>query len=468
MVSAFTSLRGLLHDDGLDLVIAAGELSDAAEHPVAPLFSDRFVVAAGDGLAGELGERLTLRQLAELPYLVYRQGGAQSRADLQLDARGIARNPVITVESFVLVPHLLRGTRLAARAPRRARRRPGRVRGSRQMPERHLPTSHDVARRAGVSQPTVSRALRDDPNVSEETRLLVREAADELGYILSQRGRSLSTRLTGQIGVVVRDLANPFYLQVLDTVHDTLARDGLRMLVLTPDEDENAFLARLLDGSLDGAILTTTLLTSTLPAQLARRGFPFVLLNRSVDEPPGDVCVVDNLQGARLAAEELVRLGHREIGALFGPLNTSTGRDREAGFRRALLEHGITLPPERWQRGTFDFGYGFTGTLELLETGPTAIFAANDVVAIGAYNALRSRGITLPDELTLIGFDDIALASWNVFELTTIRQDINALVARSTQMLLERIGAGGSLSPRRVVVQPELVARATHGPPPRR
>jgi LacI family transcriptional regulator len=334
------------------------------------------------------------------------------------------------------------------------------------MPERHLPTSHDVARRAGVSQPTVSRALRDDPNVSEETRRLVREAATELGYIVSQRGRSLSTRLSGQIGVVVRDLANPFYLQVLDAVHDALARDKLRMLVLTPDEDDEALLARLLDGSLDGAILTTTLLTSTLPAQLARRGFPFVLLNRSVDEPPGDVCVVDNVEGARLAAEELVRLGHREIGALFGPLNTSTGRDRETGFRRALVDHHITLPAERWQRGAFDFAYGFTGALALLQTGPTAIFAANDVVAIGAYNALRSRGVAMPGDLTLIGFDDIALAAWNVFELTTIRQDIDTLVQRSTQMLLERISAGGSMSPRRVVLRPQLVARATHGPPP--
>jgi LysR family nod box-dependent transcriptional activator len=112
VVSGFTSLPSLLHDDGLDLVIAAGDFADAAELPVTTLFEDRFVVAAGDGLAGELGARLTARQLAELPYLVYRQGGAQSRADLQLDALGVARNPVVTVESFALVPHLLRGTRM--------------------------------------------------------------------------------------------------------------------------------------------------------------------------------------------------------------------------------------------------------------------------------------------------------------------------------------------------------------------
>jgi LacI family transcriptional regulator len=334
---------------------------------------------------------------------------------------------------------------------------------------RRPPTSHDVARRAGVSQPTVSRALRDDPNVSAQTRRLVRSAAAELGYILSQRGRSLSTRHSGQIGIVVSDLANPFYLEVLDTVHHVLARDGMRMLVLTPDEDDDAFLPRLLDGSLDGAILTTTTLDSKLPAELARRDFPFVLLNRAVDDAPGDVCVVDNVAGARLAAAELVRLGHREIAALFGPQTTSTGRDREAGFRQVLAEAAIELGPARSRRGPFDFTYGHDGTLELLETHPTAIFCGNDVVAIGAYNALRSRGVRLPDDLTLIGFDDIAMAAWSVFELTTVRQDIGRLVQRSTEMLLERIAqrdAGGpELPPRHVVLPPTLVKRATHGPP---
>jgi LacI family transcriptional regulator len=327
------------------------------------------------------------------------------------------------------------------------------------------PTSHDVARLAGVSQPTVSRALRDEQYVSEETRRAVREAAARLGYIPSHRGRSLSTRQTGQVGVVVSDLDNPFYLQVLDTVHHVLAADDLRMLVLTPDEDDDALAARLLDGSLDGAILTTTRLDSPLPGQLARRGLPFVLLNRAVDDAPGDVCVVDNVGGGRLAAEELARLGHREVAALFGPRTTSTGRDREAGFRAGLAAAGIALPDARWRRGAFDFAFGHAGAPELLDTGATALFCANDVIAIGAFNALRARGVALPDELTLIGFDDIAVAAWTVFELTTVRQDIDAMVQRSAEMLLERI-ADPELAPRRVVLPATLVERATHGPPP--
>ncbi len=327
------------------------------------------------------------------------------------------------------------------------------------------PTSHDVARRAGVSQPTVSRALRDDPSVSAETRRTVRQAADDLGYILSVRGRSLSTRATGQIGIVVSDLGNPFYLQVLDTFHQALSAVDRRMLVLTPDGDDQALLSRLLDGSMDGAILTTTVLASAVPAALVRRHFPFALLNRTVDDAPCDTCVVDNVAGARLAGEALVRLGHREIGALFGPQTTSTGRDREAGFRAVLDEAGIALPDTRVRSGPFDFAYGHAGVGELLASAPTAIFCANDVVALGAFNALRAAGVRVPEDLTLIGFDDISVAAWEVFQLTTVRQDIDRMVQTAADLLLERIDAPGRPL-EQVVLEPILVERATHGPPP--
>jgi len=335
------------------------------------------------------------------------------------------------------------------------------------MPRTPPPTSHDVARVAGVSQPTVSRALRDDPRLSEETRQRVQEAARALNYVPSQRGRSLATRSTGQVGIVVSDLGNPFYLQVLDSLHEELHQAGLRMLVLTPDDDRVP-LERVVDGSLDGVILTTTQLHSTLPAQLSRRGFPFVLLNREVDAAPGDVCVVDNTEGARLVAEELLALGHTAIAAVFGPETTSTGRDREVSFRAVLAGAGIELPPERWRRASFDFSEGHRCTLELLRSQPTALFAANDILALGAYNALYANGIRVPGDITLIGFDDVRLAAWEAFQLTTVSQDIEHMVKTSTELLLSRIAAGPDepLAPRRVVLPARLVRRATHGPPP--
>jgi LacI family transcriptional regulator len=331
-------------------------------------------------------------------------------------------------------------------------------------------TSHDVARAAGVSQPTVSRALRGDPRLSDETRKRVLEAAEALRYVPSQRGRSLATRSAGQIGIVVTDLGNPFYLQVLDELHRALRDTELGMLVLTPDRDGGVPLERLVDGSLDGAILTTTVLSSTLPAELSQRGFPFVLLNREVDDAPADVCVVDNHRGAGLAARELIDLGHTRIAALFGPATTSTGRDREAGFREMLADSGIPLPDSRWRRAPFDWSAGHAAAVELLESEPTALFCANDIVALGAFNALHGRGVRIPEDVSLIGFDDVLLASWEVFELTTVSQDIPGLVSAATDLLLTRIAAVGGEppAPRRVVLEPRLVRRRTHGPPPSR
>ncbi len=327
-------------------------------------------------------------------------------------------------------------------------------------------TSHDVARAAGVSQATVSRALRGDPRLSEETRQRVVTAAANLQYVPSQRGRSLVTRSADQIGIVVADLGNPFYMQILSELHRGLSKTHLRMLVLTPGPDGRVPLERLVDGSLDGVILTTTMLDSSLPNALSQRGFPYVLLNRAVDDAPGDVCVVDNHAGGVLAATELAGLGHTKIAALFGPTTTSTGRDREAGFRAGLADAGIALPESNWRRMPFDFSSGHDAALELLDARPTALFCANDILALGAFNALHGRGVRIPEQVSLIGFDDVLLAGWEVFELTTVSQDLPAMVEAATELLLSRMTAEEPPPPRRVVLTPKLVRRATHGPPP--
>jgi LacI family transcriptional regulator len=340
-----------------------------------------------------------------------------------------------------------------------------------QMSRAHPATSHDVAKLAGVSQPTVSRALRDDSRLSDETRRRVREAAATLHYVPSQRGRSLAMRATSQIGIVVSDLGNSFYLEVLDHLHEELRAHDLRMVVLTPEAHDRISLERLVDDSLDGVILTTTLLDSTLPQQLRLRGLPFVLLNREVDDCPGDVCVVDNEAGARMVAQELLALGHTEVAAIFGPDTTSTGRDREAGFRSVLADAGIALGDDRWRRCSFDFAAGHEAARELVvdvTTPPTAIFCANDIIALGAYNALHGAGVRIPRELTLIGFDDVLLAGWEVFQLTTVSQDIPHMVSVATELLLSQLRAEPDApnQPRRRVLPPTLVRRGTHGPPP--
>jgi LacI family transcriptional regulator, galactose operon repressor len=329
-----------------------------------------------------------------------------------------------------------------------------------------LPTSHDVALAAGVSQPTVSRALRGDPRVTDATRMRVLAAAERLGYVTSDRGRSLSTRRTSRIGVVVEDLDNPFYLELLDVLHERLERADVRMIVLTPQRNDPERVERLVDGSIDGAILTTTHLDSPLPAQLRSRRFPFVLLNRTVDDPAYASCTVDNRAGAARLAEETLRAGHRAIAAVFGPETTSTGRDREAGIRAVLAGAGVALPEERVRRGRFTFESGHRGCTELLAAPdrPTAVLCANDVVAFGAINAARALGLSVPEDVSITGFDDIAMAAWEVFRLTTVRQDLRRMAETAVDLVLGLVDDPEADS-ERIVLPADLVPRATLGPP---
>ena len=331
---------------------------------------------------------------------------------------------------------------------------------------RRLPTSHDVALEAGVSQPTVSRALRGDPRVTDATRRRVLQAAERLGYVTSDRGRSLSTRRTSRIGVVVEDLDNPFYLELLDVLHERLERADVRMIVLTPQRNDPERVERLVDGSIDGAILTTTHLDSPIPAQLRSRRFPFVLLNRTVDDPAYASCAVDNRAGAIRLAEETLRAGHRAIAAVFGPETTSTGRDREAGIRAVLAGAGVPLPAERTRRGRFTFESGHRGCSELLAAGdrPTAVLCANDVVAFGAINAARGLGLAVPDDVSITGFDDIAMAAWEVFRLTTVRQDLRRMAETAVDLVLGLVD-DPQAETERIVLPADLVPRATLAPP---
>jgi LacI family transcriptional regulator len=336
-------------------------------------------------------------------------------------------------------------------------------------------TSRDVARLAGVSQPTVSRALRDDQRISAGTRRKVQEAAVALGYVPSEAGRSLSTRMTKRMGVLVTDLTNPFYPHLVAPLHDELERLGYRMMLFAERSDEVTAYERLLDRSIDGVVLTTATLGSPLPAELRRRGLPFVYLNRE-SGTAADAAVVDNRHGAELAARELVRLGHTRVAGVFGPDDTSTGRDREHGFRQALAEEGIALPESQVRRGPFDFATGAAALPELLAAAPrpTAVFCGNDVIAIGVLDAALRAGVRVPDELTVIGFDDIPMASWASFELTTVRHDLHGMARAAARLLVERVTAGpagdanadSGADPRRVVFQPELVTRRTHAKPP--
>jgi LacI family transcriptional regulator len=325
-------------------------------------------------------------------------------------------------------------------------------------------TSHDVARLAGVSQPTVSRALRGDSRVAEATRQRVLLAAADLGYVPSELGRSLSTRSTRQIAMVA-DVRNALYPALVEPLHDRFAEHGLRMVLLAEHGDDEATYERLLDRSVDGVILTTSLIGSSLSKRLLDRGLPFVELNRLSGRRKVDGVAADNRGGATAVAQLLLRGGHRRVGAVFGSGEASTSAEREAGFRAALEEAGVDLPDTAVARGGFGYEDGERGFASVMRgrRAPTAVFCVGDLVAVGALNQALRMGLTVPDDVAIVGFDDIAMAAWPCFNLTTARIDLFGMAVAAADLLVSRVG-GDTSRARTRVFPAELVLRGTHTP----
>lgn len=329
-------------------------------------------------------------------------------------------------------------------------------------------TSFSVAEAARVSQSTVSRALRGDPGIAAATVRRVVAVASELGYVPSERARDLSTRSTRRIAMLV-DLDNPLWSLLVSRLHDELAARDYRLTLIAGHGDQQAIESNLLGGGVDGVIVCTVSLDSTLPALLHRRGVAAVLLHRYTEAPSAgaelDACVADNRAGGAAAAKVLLDAGHRRIAALFGPCDVSTGRDRAAGFRDALLEDGAGLAAEMVRYGSFDFAHGRQSLPELMAPPdrPTALFCSNDEIALGALNAAAEMGLRVPHDLAIVGFDDLAQAAWPIVALSTVHVPFADMLRSAVNLLMERIGGyrGGA---RRVIHPVTPVLRRTHGP----
>lgn len=331
-------------------------------------------------------------------------------------------------------------------------------------------TGHDVARVAGVTQATVSRALRNLPGTAPETRARVLRAAAELAYIPSENARSLSNARTRRVAVVSDALTNPYYPQLVEPIRRHLAEHGLLSVIVTETAqpaDRQVGLEALADGSYDGAILTTTTRRSTLPRDLTERAIPHVLVNRVLDFPESPGCTVDNAGGLAEVADLLARLGHRRVAAVHGPADTSTGRERAIALRAGLLRHGLQLPRALVRRSAFDHDSAMAAAASLLDRPepPSAIVGANDVIGLGILSAARTAGVRVPQDLTVIGFDDIPMAGWPLVGLTTVHCDLDTLARRSVDLLTRQLG-GERVEAATVRVPVSLVERGTHAPAP--
>jgi LacI family transcriptional regulator len=336
----------------------------------------------------------------------------------------------------------------------------------RRGPRPQAMTSWTVAKEVGVSQSTVSRALRGDPRVRPETRRRISDAAERLGY----RPASMVPELPGSnrtVGVVVADLTNPFFPSLLTPVYDELRLLGYRVVLFSERTDiptgQDA-LNRLIDASIDGVLITTATLGSRFMEGLVDRGMPVVLLNRYVDGLDVDRAFADNHEGGRVAGRHLLELGHRRIGVIRGPSNTSTSRDRFDGLLEVMAEAAVDLDPSLVREGPYSHQSGYQHTRELLrlDEPPTAILCGNDVIAFGAIDAAQSLRVRVPREVSIVGFDDVPMASWEVFQLSTVRQPLDDMARAAARMLAERSEHDGESGPgREQIFATSLVRRAT-------
>ncbi|MEP6630065.1 MAG: substrate-binding domain-containing protein, partial [Lapillicoccus sp.] len=265
-------------------------------------------------------------------------------------------------------------------------------------------------------------------------------------------------------------LTNPYYPQLVEPIRRHLAERDLQMVLVTDtggEADRRVGLEVLADGSYDGVILTTTRRRSTLPRDLTERGIPHVLVNRVLDVPESPACTVDNAGGVAQVADLLARLGHRRVAAVHGPTDTSTGRERALSLRTGLRRHGLSLPRVMVRRSAFDHDAAMAAAAWLLgrPERPTAIVAANDVIGLGILSAARAARLRVPDDLTVIGFDDIPMAGWPLVGLTTVRCDLDALARMSVDLLTRQL-AGEPVAPVTLRIPVSLVERRTHGPAP--
>jgi LacI family transcriptional regulator len=329
-------------------------------------------------------------------------------------------------------------------------------------------TSHDVARLAGVSQPTVSRALNDSPKVSEATKRKVREAALALGYAPSAIGRALSTGRSTRIGLVVTDLDNQFYSYVIAPLHDELGSLGYELVLVTESGESGPTTERLVSLGLAGVVLATTTVDSILPARLRDRRMPFVYFNRTASGVDADAVVVDPACGVEDLANAVAKAGHTRAAAVFGPRNTSTGEEREQATRAAFEEVGIVIAGRDVRHGPFDFATGHRGAQDLLQQpgAPALLVCANDVVALGALNAAMELGIDVPGQVSIVGFDDLPTSGWALVRLSTVGYDLDAMSREAARLIVGRVEGGPDEPVRRVAFDTWWVPRGTVGAPP--
>lgn len=302
----------------------------------------------------------------------------------------------------------------------------------------------DVARQAGVSTATVSRVLSGKPYVSDDLRERVQSAVQELNYRPSRVARSLRVQRSSIIGLIVSDIQNPFFTAVVRAAEDAAYQQKYSVFLCNSDENtekETMYLELMVAEHVAGVILSPTLGQNDMYRHLAEMGVPVVAIDRRVTNVDMDSVLVDNVSGAREIVRHLLEMGHRRIGAVIGTPASSTGEERLRGYAEALHSYGLDVEPELIRTGMprIAGGHAFTHELLSLPNPPTAIFAGNNLLTIGALSAIHQRGLRIPEDIALAAFDEM---DWTPFvkpALTVVEQPTYALGRTAVELLLQRM-----------------------------
>ncbi|HSI60458.1 MAG TPA: substrate-binding domain-containing protein [Ideonella sp.] len=331
-------------------------------------------------------------------------------------------------------------------------------------------TIKDVAQHAGVSVTTVSHVVNGTRFVSAEARERVQLAIQALNYVPSALARSLKSNRTQTVGVMIPNNSNPYFAEIIRGIEDACYTAGFNVILCNSDDDphKQATYVRLLsEKQVDGLIVLSSGSDAGLLQSLRSATMPLVLVDREIEGLEADLVEVNHESGGLLATEHLLQLGHRRIACIAGPADLSSARERVQGYRRALRQAGLALDDRLLRNADFTSAGGYQAMASLLAGPaagwPSAVFACNDLMAIGALCAIATQSLRMPQDVSVIGFDDIALATYSNPPLTTIAQPKHQTGELAARLLLQRLVEPGR-PPQREILQPSLRLRRSTGP----
>ena len=334
-----------------------------------------------------------------------------------------------------------------------------------------MPTIRDVAKQAGVAPMTVSRVINNSGYVSEETRARVEAAISALGYVPNMLGPSLRFNQTNTLALVLTDITNPFWTTLARGVEDAAQEAGYSVILCNTDESEekqDQYLTMLLKRRIDGILLVPSNSTSNVVQLIKNQGIKVVVLDREVNDAEVDVIQGDSVGGAYQLTRYLIELGHRDIAILSGPENVSTSSQRVSGFCQAVNEAGFPHNADNVFWGEFSQTLGYEMVQRALEhtPSPTALLAVNNFIANGALRALRDQGIRVPEDISVVSFDDIPVAINPMPFLTVAAQPAYEMGYQATQLLVARLANEGPNAVQKIILPVEILVRQSSGPPP--